>query len=230
MKALIQAGGQGTRMRPITNEIPKPLLPVKKKPVINRLIELFAKHGVTGIGVLVNEAHEVDFRRWMKAWKGEMPEVELFVERGFRGTFGGVAPLKEWLGSRFFFANADNLMEFDLRALEAAHAGNNAVATLALASVPNSDQYGSPVLDGERITEFREKAPNPSHPWISAGLYLCDAAIFDYADLTKEKVMIEYDIFPRLAAEGKLFAYTEAASRWHDCGTMESWERAMGEW
>src|ERR1700722_11092323 len=104
MKAVILVGGNGTRLRPITYEIPKPLITVKKKPILNHLIELFAKHGVTDIALLAAKSHKDDFIRWKKNWQDELPlnNIELFYEDAPRGTFGGLTLLADWLGSDDF--------------------------------------------------------------------------------------------------------------------------------
>jgi mannose-1-phosphate guanylyltransferase len=233
MKVVIQAGGLGTRLRPITYEIPKPLLPVKKKPIVNHLIEFFLRHGVEEIGILANRLHEEDFERWRKAWSEELPngKISIFFEEKPRGTFGGLEPLRGWLGKEpFFMTNADELKEFDLRDMLNFHRDEDALATIALVEVPDARSKGVPIREGNKITAFLEKPENPPHNLISAGTYLLEPEVLAYADFSQDQVMIETDIFPKLAAAGKLCGYEVKNGRWYDCGTLENWERAMKEW
>ena len=233
MKAVLMAGGLGTRLRPVTYEIPKPLLSVKKRPIINYLIELFDKHGVTEVGILASEAHREDFQRWAKTWKDELPrkKVIIFFEPAPRGTFGGLRDLRKWLGNEpFFVSNADELKDFDLARLAEFHKQQGSVATLALVEVPNAQDYGVPILDNGLIKEFLEKPKEPPSSFINSGLYVFSPEVFSYADPDKDFLMNETDIFPALAAQGKLSGLRMEDARWYDCGTLERWEKAINEW
>ena len=234
MKAIILAGGLGTRLRPVTYEIPKPLVPVNKKPIVNHLIELFARHGFSEVGILASRMHEEDFYRWRKAWGDDLQpsQVSIFYEEVPRGTFGGLEPLQTWVGDEpFIVANGDELKDFNLTELLKFHKDiPNAVATIALVQVPNPQEYGVPVVDGSRIKEFLEKPQNPPSDFINSGLYMVSPSIFSYADFSDQSIMFEKDIFPKLAAEGKLHAFRDESARWMDCGNLERWEKAMKEW
>lgn len=233
MKAVILAGGLGTRLRPVTYEIPKPLLPVKKKPIINHLIDLFRRHGVDKIAVLASQGHKEDFLKWSETWTKDWPRgyVSIFFEDKPRGTFGGLELVRDWLGDEdFVLSNGDELKDFDLTELISFHRANKPVGTIALVKVNNPGEYGVPVLSGYRIKEFLEKPENPPSNFISSGLYVLSPAVFNYADFSKENLMIEKDIFPLLAAEGKLAGLKMENGRWYDCGNLERWEKAIKEW
>ncbi|MBI4085311.1 MAG: nucleotidyltransferase family protein [Candidatus Liptonbacteria bacterium] len=233
MKAVILAGGAGTRLRPITYEIPKPLLPVKKKPIISHLIELFLKHGVSEIAVLASRSHDKDFLSWRKNLEGELAEanINIFFEDEQRGTFGGLELLKNWLnGEPFILSNGDELKDFDLSAMKNFHEEKGGIGTIALVSVQNPSEYGVPVMSGHHINEFLEK-PNPSPSnYISSGLYILEPKIFDYADFSNRFIMIEKDIFPEVASNGELVGFMVEKGRWYDCGNLERWEKAIKEW
>lgn len=232
MKAVILAGGYGTRLRPVTFEIPKPLVPVKKKPIIGHLIDFFHTHGIEKTAILAGRMHENDFEKWKEAWKGEESHqnVEVFYEETPRGTFGGMELLREWLGDEsFVLTNGDELKDCNLKELQEFHAEHEGVGTIWLTEVSNAHEYGVPILDGHNITEFLEKPENPPSNFINSGLYVFNPEIFDYVDFTKQEISTERDIFPRLAAEGKLYGY-KLKGRWYDCGNLERWEKAIREW
>jgi len=233
MKAVILVGGKGTRLRPITYEIPKPLIPVKKKPIINHLIEFFAKHGVKEVGLLASREHEDDFRRWKKTWLDELPtdKVSIFYEEKPRGTFGGFEYLKDWAGGdQLLVSNGDDLKDFDLGDMIKAHNEDDSHATLLLMEVPDPRKYGVPVMKGQKINEFLEKPENPPCNYINAGLYIIEPDVMNDTDFSKEYIMFEKDIFPELAKKGKLSGFKAVNGRWFDCGNLESWEKAMMEW
>jgi len=233
MKGIILAGGLGTRLRPITYEIPKPLLTVKKKPIINYLIELFLRHGIDEVGVLTARNLEKDFDLWLRNHGKDLSKakISIFFEESPRGTFGGLEPLRDWLGDgTFVMSNGDELKDFDLGKLIDFHGANGSVGTIALVEVPNPEEYGVPILDGAKIREFLEKPKNSPSRFISSGLYILEPEVFDHADFSKDVLMIERDIFPKLAASGKLAGMKMENSRWLDCGNLERWEKAIKEW
>ena len=96
-KAVILAGGKGTRLYPITKEIPKPLLPINKKPIINYLVDLFKNYGIKEIAVLVSKEDKQDFEWWKKRYYLK-DNIRLITEEQPLGTFGGLYLLKEWIG------------------------------------------------------------------------------------------------------------------------------------
>lgn len=233
MKAVILAGGLGTRLRPITYEIPKPLLPVKKKPIVNHLVEFLARHGVGEFGILAGRMHEDDFRRWHRAWAEELhpSKISIFYEEKPRGTFGGVELLKDWLGKEtFFMTNADDLKDFNLKEMLDLHRREGVLGTIALVEVPDARSKGVPVRQGAKITEFLEKPENPPHNFISSGTYVLEPEVLDHTDFSQEQVSIEKDVFPKLAALGKLAGYEVRNGRFYDCDTLEKWERTIKEW
>ncbi len=229
-KAIILVGGLGTRLRPVTYEIPKPLLTVKKKPIVSHLIDLFRKHGVSQIALLANIDHKPDFEQWRQARPAEAANVELFFENKPQGTFGGMRDLRDWVGGdSFFLSNGDELKDFDLGALADFHSGHDGVGSLALVAVEKPWEYGVPVMANSRIQEFLEKPANPPSNLVSAGFYLLNPEIFDFADFSQDFIMIEKDVFPKAAQAGRLFGLP-LEGRWYDCGTLERWEKAIKEW
>ncbi|MBI2035394.1 MAG: nucleotidyltransferase family protein [Candidatus Liptonbacteria bacterium] len=232
MKALILAGGLGTRLRPVTFEIPKPLITVKKKPILNHLVKFFCVNGVSDVSVLINEDHKEDYEWWRKRYKKELPQIKLHFETKPLGTFGGVKLLKRHFKEDFVLSNGDELKDFDLKSMIKFHKTHKAkpVATIALTKVSNPSIYGVPLMSGARITDFLEKPENPSTDFVSSGIYVLSPKVFDYAPRDQEFVMIEKDIFPRLAAEEKLLGYKAKNYRWFPCDNLERWEAAIEHW
>lgn len=234
-KAVILAGGKGTRLYPVTKEIPKPLLPIHKKPIINYLVDLFADSGVKDIAVLIGKNFRDDFEWWAKRYYGESilakssPNITIFEETEALGTFGGLWFLKKWIGdSPFFMTNGDELKDINLAKMADFHGKVNPVGTIALVKVPNPQDYGVVVCNSNRVKEFIEKPQNPPSKYINSGLYLLSPRIFDYHPGPKF-LMIEKDVFPNLAKEKKLAGF-KFNGKWMDCGTWERYEDALSRW
>ncbi|MBI3046485.1 MAG: nucleotidyltransferase family protein [Candidatus Harrisonbacteria bacterium] len=236
-KAIILAGGKGTRLYPVTLETPKPLLTVNKKPIINYLIEMFRRHGVEEIAVTVRKNDFDDFSWWLRRYQNDLGGVwvNLMMEEESMGTLGLWAhSLHTWTGNEpFFLTNGDELKEVNLSEMAAQHQKTGGMATIAAVAVSNPSEYGVLVLDGNYIHSFLEKPKNPPTNFISSGLYLIDPKVREYVkeDLAANKkfLMIEKDLFPKLAAEKKLVVY-KSSGRWHDCGNLQRWEKAIKEW
>ncbi len=232
MKAIIQAGGLGTRLRPVTHEIPKPLITVKKKPILNYLIELFVANGVDDIEIIINKDHEEDYSWWKKRYRGILPKIKIHLEAKPLGTFGGVKLLKKRFKEDFILSNGDELKDFDLREMIKYHKSHKSqpVATIALTQVANPSTYGVPLMDGAHIKEFLEKPENPPSDFVSSGIYVLSPEVFDFAPVDQESMMIEKDIFPKLAEARKLLGFKAKNYRWFPCDNIERWEAAIEHW
>ncbi len=227
-KAVILAGGKGTRLYPITKEIPKPLLSVNRKPIINYLADLFFTQGIADVAVLISQQFREDFEWWKKRYYSER-NIGFFEETEPLGTFGGISLLKDWLSdSPFFLTNGDELKEINLSEMTEFHERIRPIGTIALVEVPNPQDYGVAVLNENFIKEFLEKPVNPPSNYINSGLYLLSSEILKYHRGPKF-AMIEKDIFPVLARENKLAGF-KFKGRWTDCGTWKRYEKALEEW
>ena len=227
-KAVILAGGKGTRLYPITKEIPKPLLPVNKKPIINYLVDLFYFQGIKEVGVLINKDFREDFNWWKKRYySSDSPKITIFEEKDPLGTFGGLYLLKEWSDNKpFFLTNGDELKKVNLNKLADFHNERHSVATIALVKVPNPQHYGVVVCNEGKVEKFLEKPKDPPSQYINSGLYLFSQGIFNYHPGVPKFLMTEKDVFPKLADEGNLNAI-ELEGEWEDCGTWERYDKAI---
>lgn len=228
LKAVILAGGLGTRLYPLTQEIPKPLLPVRRKPIINYLVELFLKEGIQDIFVLISKDFREDFKWWKKRYYPRR-KILILKENQPLGTFGGLWYLKQKLSSSpFFLTNGDELKKIDLNEMLNFHQKKQVPATIALVKVPNPQDYGVVLCKNGIVQEFLEKPKDPPSKYINSGLYLLSGEIFKYHPGPKFS-MIETDLFPKLAKERKLAGF-KFQGKWMDCGDWQRYEQALKYW
>lgn len=220
MQALVLVGGQGTRLRPLTLRVPKPVLPLVDRPFMRYMVDWLARHGVEEVvmacGFLPDALRE--------ALGDEVeggPRLRYVAEPEPRGTAGAIKFAADLLEDRFLALNGDVLTDLDLGLLMARHERAGARATLGLYPVDDVSGYGvvRRAGDGE-ILEFLEK-PDPAEvdtDEISAGAYVLEKEILDLVPDHRE-VSIEREVFPRLVGDG---AYAERLEGyWVDIGTPE---------
>ncbi|MEA1924752.1 MAG: nucleotidyltransferase family protein [Candidatus Altiarchaeota archaeon] len=226
-KAVILAGGRGTRMRPFTYEIPKPLIPVQGKPLIQHTIDLLMKYNIRevifSIGYLGDKIRE-HFGNGNKFGV----KISYVEEEEALGTAGPLNLMKDQLNESFIMFNGDILANIDLFDFIKFHTRHRGLATIALKNISEPSGYGAVKMEGSVITEFMEKPQEQlKHGLINAGVYVMEPEVVEY--IPKGKVMMEHDVFPRLAEEGKLYGYP-FKGQWLDTGTHESYEKAIKEW
>lgn len=226
-KAFILAGGKGTRLMPLTKELPKPMIPLHDKPLLEHVIGLFKKHGINDI--IISLGYKGDK---IKQHFGDGKKFGLTInyveEKEPLGTAGPLKLAEHLLTETFVMCNADELKNINLIAMFASHKENNARGTLALTTVENPSDYGVARMDGNKITEFIEKPKDPAvGNLISAGLYILEPDVIKL--VPNGPASIERDVFPKLAAEGKLFGYP-FSGQWFDTGTLQRYEKAINEW
>ena len=220
MQALILAGGEGTRLRPLTSTVPKPVVPLVDRPFIGFMLDWLRGHGVDEVvmscGFLASGVRNV-------LGDGSAFGLRLsYVEEPRPlGTGGALKFAESLLDERFLMLNGDVLCDFDLSAQIARHEATGARATLALAPVEDPSAYGLVRLapDGS-VTEFVEK-PSPDQidtNNISAGAYVLERSVLDLL-APDEPASIERDVFPRLVGDG-LYGFV-GEGYWLDIGTPE---------
>lgn len=228
MKAIILAGGLGTRLRPLTYETPKPLLPIKGKPIVEHAILNFKKHGVDevilSIGYMADKIKNYfgDGSKWgMK--------IDYCVESEPLGTGGALKKAAQGINETFLAINGDNLADFDWTAALSAHKKNNAKLTLSLFPVEDVTQYGIARLDGDKILEFVEKPTPEKAPsnLNNAGGYIMELDVLDILPIGVSS--IERDCFEKIAKLGKMFSHRHLG-QWFPTDTMEKYERAEREY
>lgn len=221
MQALILAGGEGTRLRPLTSTIPKPVVPLANRPHIAFMIEWLRRHGVDE--VILACGFMADGVRQVLGEGEELGVCLRYVEEPSPlGTGGALRYAGELLDERFLMLNGDVLCDFDLSAQLAQHERTGATATLALNSVADPSAYGLVRLnDDGSVNEFQEKpAPGESDSnLINAGAYVLERSLLDAMAPAGTTISIERDVFPKLVGHG-LYGFV-GEGYWLDIGTPE---------
>ena len=229
MRAIIISGGKGERLRPITYEIPKGLLPIKGRKLLDFALDLFYKFNIYEIWLSVGyKGNEI-------IDKYPFPH---FFDRTPIGTGGWMyyATCGDyWKNEDFFVCNGDNLFDLNLDEMKELHKKTNAVVTIACSHVKDVTQYGSVHIEGDLIKSFEEKKKSRIRKggWISGGYYLFSPKIFEYLDKCGKKfpepISLERDIFPLVAKEGRMSAY-KTDVQWFDTGDFDRYEQIEKEW
>jgi mannose-1-phosphate guanylyltransferase len=217
VQALILAGGEGTRLRPLTYTVPKPVLPLVGRPHIAYVVDWLVRHGVDD--VIVSCGHLAEGMRQAIVALGAGVQIRYAEEPDARGTAGAIRFAEDMLADRFLVLNGDVLCDLDLTALMVQHRDTGARATIALYPVPDPTGYGLVHRkdDGE-ITEFLEK-PEPDQldtDEINAGAYLLERSVLDWIPPDRA-VSIEREVFPELIGDGLYGIRLEGY--WIDIGT-----------
>ncbi|MCD6194836.1 nucleotidyltransferase family protein [bacterium] len=229
-QAIILAGGKGTRLRPFTYEVPKPLLPIKGKPIIEHSILLLRRYGVEEIIISVGYLGEK-----IKAVLGNGErfglELKYIEEKKPLNTAGPLVLAKKYIKGPFFLFWADILADIDLEDMAQFHRQMKSVATMALATVENVKDLGVVELEGGWVRRFLEKPKKgeSSSRLINAGVALFEAQIFNYLPKKPKPISIEKEVYPRLVKAKKLAGYPFPGA-WFDTGTVERYEEAVKKW
>lgn len=226
-QALILAGGKGTRLTPITREIPKPLVPLHGKPVLEYSLDLFKKFGIKDILISIGFKGE-KIKEYFGDGKRFSVNITYIEEAGPLGTAGPLRLAKKFIKGSFIMCNADELKDIDLVDMFMSHKKTDAAATIALTSVEDTSKYGVAKLAGNKILEFVEKPLKEKAPsnFINSGLYILNPEVVDY--VPKGFAMLENDVFPKLAKEGKLFGYP-FSGYWKPIGNLQQYEEAISD-
>ncbi|HEU5143199.1 MAG TPA: NDP-sugar synthase [Solirubrobacterales bacterium] len=228
MQAIVLVGGEGTRLRPLTEKVPKPALTLVDRPFLAYMVEWLARHGVEE--VILACGFLPDVLRAALAGEEERAGVRIryVAEPEPLGTAGAIRfaaeQLGEALGERFLALNGDVLTDLDLSALLASHEAAGATATIALHPVDDSSAYGL-VRSGEEgeVVEFREKTGDAVRGEINAGMYVLERSVLELIP-PGHNVSIEREVFPRLVGAGLHSLLLEGY--WMDIGTPDRYLQA----
>ena len=229
VKAMVLAAGKGTRLFPLTGEMPKPMAPVVDTPIIQHIFELLAGHGVSEAHVNVHYLADALLAAYGEESRLDGMTVRLSREDDLLGTAGGVKRLAERFDETFVVVSGDALTDVDLTELLAFHKEKGALATLALRRVYDTSEFGVVELDdGCNILGFQEK-PDPGEALstlANTGIYVLEPEALGYIP---EGTFFDFakDVFPRLLEAGEKFVGYQGNFYWSDIGTLEAYRRAQ---
>ena len=242
MKAMILAAGKGTRVQPITHVIPKPMIPILQKPVMEFLLELLKEHGFTEVMVNVSHlAEEIEnyFRDGQRfgveiaySFEGRIEDGELIGDAlGSAGGLKKIQDFQKFFDDTFVVLCGDALIDLDLSEAVKRHKDKGALASLITkrVSIDQVSSYGVVVTDEQdRVKAFQEKPSidNALGDTINTGIYLFEPEIFDYIPSGKA-FDIGSDLFPKLVEEGAPFFALPMDFEWVDIGKVPDYWRAI---
>jgi mannose-1-phosphate guanylyltransferase/phosphomannomutase len=227
MKAVIMAGGEGTRLRPLTSNQPKPMLPMANRPMMEHVLGLLKRHGFDDVVVTVAFMASA-IRNYFGDGSELGVRIRYAAEETPLGTAGSVANARDLLGERFLVISGDVLTDLDLSALVAFHEERGALATLALKAVEDPLEFGIVITrpDGA-IERFLEK-PSWGQVFsdtINTGVYVLEPEILDLVP-SGRPVDFSGEVFPAALAAGRPVYGWVAEGYWEDVGTLEAYLRA----
>ena len=194
-KAIILAGGKGTRLHPLTYNIPKPLIPMQGKTLTELVLDILKKYKIKDVVLSVGYLAE-KMQEYFKDGKEFGVNINYCIEKEPKGTAGPLILLPKFEGT-FLMMNGDNLFNIDFEKFYEVHKNNKAIATIALSKVEDTSSFGVVELDGQKIINFVQKPKQEDAPsnFISGGYYILEPEVFDLVK-NKEFAMLEKDIFP----------------------------------
>ena len=234
------AAGLGTRLRPVTYEMPKPMVPVLNRPVMEHILELLARHGFREVIANLHWFPELIKERF---GDGSRLGIELSYseEEQLLGTAGGVRNAAGFLGDSFLVISADAVTDVDLDAMREFHTSHDGIATLATKRVQDTSEFGVIVTGSDgRVQGFQEK-PDPAEALsdlANCGIYMFDAEIFDYflpegqtSKVAKPDDPPGFndwatDVLPALLEGDVPFYSHEISAYWNDIGNLEELRRS----
>ena len=229
MKAMVLAAGKGTRLFPLTGEMPKPMAPVVDTPIIRHIFELLSGHGVAEAHVNVHYLADALLAAYGEESRVNGMTVRLSREDELLGTAGGVKRLAKNFDGTFVVVSGDALTDVNLGELVRLHKEKGALATIALRRVFDTSEFGVVELDGGGdILGFQEK-PDPKEAistLANTGIYVLESRALEYIP---EDTFFDFarDVFPRFLEAGEKFVGYQGDFYWSDIGTLEAYRQAQ---
>tara|TARA_B100000902_G_C27151860_1_gene834171 strand:- start:31 stop:729 length:699 start_codon:yes stop_codon:yes gene_type:complete len=201
MKVVILAGGKGTRISEYTKSIPKPMIKIKKYPLIFHVMKIYAKHGYKDFIIATGYKNKIIkryFKKKIRDWKIKIVFTGLNTMTG-----GRIKRLKNYLnGERFFLTYGDGVSSVDLKKLLKFHKKNKSTVTLTAVRPPA--RFGAIKIKGNKVNVFREKSAL-DEGWINGGFFVMEQEVFKY--LKNDNTYLEREPLTQLGKKGKLFAF-----------------------
>jgi mannose-1-phosphate guanylyltransferase / phosphomannomutase len=227
VKAVVMAGGEGTRLRPLTSNQPKPMVPIVGKPCMEHILELLQQHGLEEIVVTLAFMPQ-SIRSYFGTGESLGLQIEYSVEEQPLGTAGSVRLASDALDDTFIVISGDALCDVDLGALIATHREKEAAVTIGLKSVDNPLEFGIVVTDDDgRIERFLEK-PSWGQVFsdtINTGIYVLEPEVLKHVP-TDRPYDFSKELFPLLLEMGRPLYGHVLDGYWHDIGTIDQYRQA----
>lgn len=224
-KVILMVGGLGTRLRPLTNDVPKPMLDVGNKPILHTIVENFAKYGYTDIIMCVNYKSEI-----IKEYFGNGDKfgvkIEYVLESKRMGTAGALSLLKERPKDDFFVMNGDLLTNVNFEYLHEYHKDSNALASICIRKYEMQVPYGVVNVRANKVTSIEEK-PTQSF-FVSAGIYMFSPIVLDF--IPKGVFYDMPTLFSKLLKHDFPIHPFPIREYWLDIGRMDEYRRANDEY
>jgi len=225
LKTVILCGGQGTMMRPLTLTIPKPMLPIGYRPILEHMVNFLKREGLTNFIFSIGYLGE-NIIKYFNDGTHLGINIKYSSEEKPLGTAGAIKKIEDFVGSTFVVASGDTVFgNLSVKDVIKFHSEKrNAIGTLVLWKAKDARHFGLVEVDNEgKLTNFIEKPKYPTEGWINTGMYIFNSEIFNF--IAKNKFSsLEYDVFPRLVEKGKLFGYFHNGY-WADVGRPNDYEK-----
>jgi len=231
MRAMIMAAGIGTRLRPVTDVLPKPMVPIANRPALYHILSLLKRHGITEVVINLHHLPEL-ITDYLGDGSALGMEIAYSFERELLGTAGGVKNNAAFLGEdTFLVMSGDALTDADLTGLVSAHRRNGSIATMSVKEVADPSEYGVVVADDEgRVVGFQEK---PTIEEARSRLCNCGMYVFE-PEILSHIPEGQFDdfgkrLFPDLLKQGVPFHACTIDEYWSDVGNLKEYVRGNGD-
>lgn len=227
MKAVVMAGGAGSRLRPLTMGRPKPMVPLVNKPVMGHIIDLLKRHNLNRIAATLQYMAN-DIQDYFGDGSAFEVELTYFIEDEPLGTAGSVKNAEPFLDEPFLVISGDAVTDIDLSALINFHRQKGALVTIALYRVPTPLEYGVVITDEDgRIIQFLEKPgwAEVISDWVNTGIYVLEPEVLEYIP-PGQPFDFSKDLFPLLLKKGAPLFGFKASGYWCDVGNIQEYVRA----
>ena len=233
LKAFLLSAGLGTRLRPLTYEIPKCLLPVCGKPLLQIWLEHLARHGIDE--VLINTHwHHKKVEKFISEWRNNHLRLTAFYEPSLLGSAGTLLANREWVedGDPFLILYGDNLTNVNLTEMVAFHSQHGLPFTLGVFRSDTPKQCGiAEVNENGTVIGFEEKPEHPKSDLAAAGIYIANSTIFQFypelESISSPPLDLGFHVIPRLIGKMKAYFIQEFLM---DIGTPETYEKVQTMW
>lgn len=224
-RAVILAGGLGTRLHPLTINHAKCMLEIRGKPLLEHIIDYLKNCGITQIIVALGNKKE-QIMDYFGDGSAFGIELQYSIEEVPLGTAGAFRKVGEKVQDTTVIMQGDNITNFPLDKLTSFHNVKHALVSIAVTTVENTEDYGVVVLDSQsKVMRFEEKPSNSFANLVNAGIYVVEPSIMQYIPQDKE-FDFSRDLFPLLLRKELPFYALELKGYWFDIGTLENYRRA----